>query len=58
MTGTLRGFGVMFDVRSGTTRQWYVGADGIKRWMDDTPVDESPRYEPTEAGLAALGGGA
>jgi hypothetical protein len=47
----------MFDPRTGTTRQWYVGADGVKRWMDDEPVDESPRYELTDAGKAALRGG-
>jgi hypothetical protein len=53
---TLRGFGLMYDTRTGTTRQWYVGADGVKRWMDDEPVDESPRYELTDAGKAVLRG--
>ena len=36
---TLRGFGFTFDVERGTTRQWYMGADGIQRWADnDKPV--------------------
>lgn len=36
----LRGFGVTFDLETGSVRQWYVGADGVKRWADnDAPVD-------------------
>jgi hypothetical protein len=31
--GTLRGFGFTFS--AGTTRRWYLGADGVKRWADN-----------------------
>lgn len=50
MTG-LRGFGVTVDLATGRMRNWYSGADGIKRWADaDQPVDPTP----TEAQRAAL----
>lgn len=36
----LRGFGVTFDLETGRSRMWYVGADGVKRWADDdAPVE-------------------
>jgi MoxR-like ATPase len=31
--GTLRGFG--FTLSAASTRRWYVGADGVKRWADN-----------------------
>lgn len=47
----LRGFGVTFDLETGRSRMWYVGADDVKRWADtDAPVDapEDGRYaDPT-----------
>lgn len=41
----LRGFGLVFG--AGGVRNWYVGADGIRRWSDndqpmDTAVPDSP----------------
>lgn len=37
---TLRGFGTLYDLQTGTSRLWYMGSDGIKRWMDnDQPVE-------------------
>lgn len=39
---TLRGFGFLLDIQTGQIRQWYVGADGIKRWADnDQPVEQT-----------------
>ena len=43
----LRGFGFVFKVGAGTTRNWYAGQDGIRRWSDndqpmDTPVPDAP----------------
>ena len=38
---TLRGFGFTLDLETGRMRQWYCGADGVKRWADnDKPVGE------------------
>lgn len=35
---TLRGFG--FTVAAGTMRHWYVGKDGVKRWVhNDMPTN-------------------
>lgn len=36
---TLRGWGFTFDMATGTNRTWYVGEDGVRRYMDDTPVE-------------------
>lgn len=34
------GFGVEFDIISGTKRQWYMGKDGVRRFVhNDTPCD-------------------
>ena len=36
------GFGVTMDLERGTSRQWVMGRDGVKRWADDgAPVDGS-----------------
>lgn len=40
---SLRGFGVTVDLATGRMRNWYAGADGIRRWADtDQPVDPTP----------------
>lgn len=39
---TLRGFGFTFV--DGGVRVWYAGADGVRRYMDDTPVDPPTDY--------------
>lgn len=49
----LRGFGMVFG--AGGVRNWYVGADGIRRWADndqpvDTPTPEAP--EPLDGNPA------
>lgn len=47
-------FGTFFDLKTGRSRQWFMGGDGVKRWVDTgSPVDESHgpdkcgrRFEP------------
>lgn len=40
--GITGGFGTMMDLERGTSRQWVVGRDGIKRWADNgEPIDSS-----------------
>ena len=29
-----RGFGMTMDLERGTTRNWAMGSDGVKRWVD------------------------
>lgn len=29
------GFGSQIDLERGTCRRWYMGRDGVKRWVDD-----------------------
>ena len=37
-----RAFGVTMDLERATTRNWVMGADGVKRWVDNmAPVYES-----------------
>jgi hypothetical protein len=44
------GFGMTMDLERGTTRQWVMGRDGIKRW-NDTNEPVALRCEPCrEAG--------
>ena len=33
--GITGGFGTMVDLERGTTRQWVIGRDGVKRWADN-----------------------
>ena len=36
------GFGFTMDLERGTSRQWFMGRDGVKRWADDgMPTDGS-----------------
>jgi len=43
----VKGFGFTFE--NGGIRTWYVGEDGVKRYMDDTPVAPvEPDPEPAE----------
>jgi hypothetical protein len=32
---SLRGFGMTFDVQSGSVRNWYIDGEGAKRWADN-----------------------
>lgn len=31
----MRGFGMTFDTRTGTFRNWYIDGEGSKRWADN-----------------------
>ena len=31
----MRAFGVTMDLERGTTRNWVMGSDGVKRWVDN-----------------------
>lgn len=31
----MRGFGLTFDVATGACRNWYIDAEGAKRWADN-----------------------
>lgn len=33
--GSLRGFGMTFDLSSGGFRNWYIDGEGAKRWADN-----------------------
>lgn len=33
--GITGGFGTTIDLESGTSRQWVMGRDGVKRWVDN-----------------------
>lgn len=57
MSGQLRGFGLTYDAATGACRNWYIDAEGEKRWADnDQPVVDDPiPYRITEAGKKALG---
>ena len=37
----LKGFGMAMDLKRGTTRHWFVGADGVQRWADNNAPCES-----------------
>lgn len=38
------GFGTTMDLERGTSRQWVMGRDGVKRWADtNEPVEPRPR---------------
>lgn len=52
------GFGTTLDLERGTSRQWVIGRDGVKRWADnDQPLTQellnSIMREPGEAKQAA-----
>lgn len=32
---SLRGFGMTFDIASGSVRNWYIDGEGAKRWADN-----------------------
>lgn len=39
--GITGGFGITMDLERGTTRQWVMGRDGVKRWADNgEPVEK------------------
>ena len=42
------GFGTTMDIERGTSRQWVVGRDGLKRWADNWEPCEPPRCDDCE----------
>lgn len=41
--GITGGFGTTIDLERGTSRQWVIGCDGVKRWADtNEPVENLP----------------
>lgn len=41
--GITGGFGTTMDLERGTSRQWVIGRDGVKRWADTgepVPLDD------------------
>lgn len=49
--GITGGFGTMVDLERGTSRQWVMGRDGVKRWADSgEPVE---RAAPQDDGYPA-----
>ena len=47
----MRAFGITTDLERGTTRNWVMGADGVKRWVDNM----SPVYDSLLKGQEPLG---
>ncbi len=45
----MRGFGMLFDLERGTNRKWFVGDDGIKRWVDNNDPVKPSKPESDEA---------
>lgn len=42
----MRGFGFTFDIASQGLRQWYMGEDGVKRWLySDEPCSVVERLD-------------
>jgi hypothetical protein len=52
--GTLRGFGVTFDLAFGCMRNWYIDGEGAKRWADN---DELVQWLPGQQQPATNGDG-
>lgn len=43
--GITGGFGTTLDLERGTSRQWVMGRDGVKRWADtNEPVETQRRF--------------
>jgi len=45
------GFGISFDIKTGSSRRWVLGRDGVKRWADNLePCKDAEAVEtqPTE----------
>jgi hypothetical protein len=47
---SLRGFGFILDIKTGTTRHWYLDSLGVKRWVyGDSIVDTQTSAVGTRA---------
>ncbi|MEQ1560391.1 MAG: hypothetical protein ABL933_15830 [Methyloglobulus sp.] len=47
------GFGFTLDIKTGTTRRWVIGKDGIKRWFDNNEPVECPACDYESAKLVS-----
>ena len=48
------GFGTTMDLERGTSRQWVMGRDGVKRWADNgEPVEKKPSSLPDDVARCA-----
>lgn len=49
------GFGTTMDLANGTSRQWVMGSDGVKRWADtNEPISKPPEYADMERALKVI----
>lgn len=48
------GFGTTLDLERGTSQQWVMGADGVKRWADTNQLVE-PRLRCAVGGMVKPG---
>ena len=53
------GFGMIMDLERGTMRQWAMGKDGVKRWVDSgEPIADPPMCKcgmPWEPDMSQFG---
>lgn len=57
--GITGGFGTTMDLERGTSRQWVMGGDGVKRWSDNGEPVQNPATLPNDvarcAGVGMMG---
>jgi hypothetical protein len=54
MMGITGGFGTTIDLERGTSRQWVIGRDGVKRWADSgEPVQKRATELPNDVARCA-----
>ena len=52
--GITGGFGTTMDLERGTSRQWVIGCDGVKRWADSgEPVQKPETTLPNDVARCA-----
>lgn len=52
--GITGGFGTTIDLERGTSRQWVIGRDGVKRWADSgEPVQKRATELPNDVARCA-----
>ena len=52
--GITGGFGTTMDLERGTSRQWVIGRDGVKRWADSgEPVQKPETTLPNDVARCA-----
>lgn len=51
--GITGGFGTTMDLERGTSRQWVMGRDGVKRWADNGEQVHKPATLPNDVARCA-----